>query len=61
MRDKHPSQLRHETLINFLNQLEDSKTEGEPLFRTIEKTIPTGEVQYINTSDINMAVISHFA
>jgi hypothetical protein len=55
---KTKKQIRHEKLIDFLNQFEQYQTaDGNPLCKKIDKTIGSAALCKLNINDLNKGVV----
>jgi len=55
---KHPAQIRHEKLIDFLNQFTQYQYEGKPRCKKLEKQIGSRDLENMDTNDINLGVVA---
>ena len=56
---KSKKQIRHEKLIDFLNQFEQYQNEnGQPLCKKIDKTIGSKDLCKLNINDVNKGVVA---
>ena len=56
---KSEKQIRHEKLIDFLNQFEQyQNANGEPLCQKINKTIGSKDLCKLNINDLNKGVVA---
>ena len=55
---KSEKQIRHEKLIDFLNQFEQYQNEdGMPLCKKIDKTIGSADLCKLDTNDVNKGAV----
>ena len=55
---KSQKQIRHEKLIDFLNQFEQyQNADGQPLCKKIDKTIGSAALCKLNINDLNKGVV----
>ena len=54
---KTTSQIRHEKLIDFLNQFPQYQTDGKPRCKKVNETIGSGELESLDTNIINTGVV----
>ena len=55
---KTKKQIRHEKLIDFLNQFEQYQNEnGQPLCKKIDKTIGSADLCKLNINDVNKGAV----
>ena len=56
---KSEKQIRHEKLIDFLNQFEQyQNANGQPLLKKTDKTIGTKDLCKLNINDVNKGVVA---
>ncbi len=56
---KTNKQIRHEKLIDFLNQFEQyQNANGQPLLKKTDKTIGSKDLCKLNISDVNKGVVA---
>ena len=51
--NKTASQIRHEKLIDFLNQFPQYQTNGKPRCNKVNETIGSGELESLDTNVFN--------
>ena len=55
--EKTEKQIRHESLIEFLSNFSQYRSEGKPRFKKQKDSITHSDVHNIDTNDINGAVM----
>jgi len=51
---KHPAQIRHEKLIDFLNQFAQYQDEGKPMCKKLNNQIGSRDLENMDINDINL-------
>jgi len=54
----NPAQIRHEKLIDFLNQFSQYQHEGKPRCKKLKEQIGTRHLENMDTNDINLGVVA---
>ena len=55
---KNPAQIRHEKLIDFLNQFPQYQNEGKPGCKKLKEQIGSRDVEKMDVNDINLGVVA---